>query len=148
MALGDGPLPSPQPRTAHGPDAVASLHGATVPLLVDRIRAGLGIALVALVVLAIADFSRNRALIVRLYTIAGVQATVLVLAFLALRGRPTWRRAVVVQLVTLATVFAAGVVSDVVSSNVESTSLLSFVVCLVTATLLPWGVWPQVATVI
>ncbi len=114
------------------------------PLLAERVRAGLWITLAALLAFAVADFFLSRDLLIPLYAIALCQAGVVVAAFRALRADVSRRRAIGVALGTLTAVFWTGVVSDVLSDNTQSTSLLAGIVSMVAATLLPWGVWAQV----
>ncbi len=127
---------------APGPDA------AVTQLLVERTRAGLGIMLGALVVLWATDVSLDASLIVPLTLITLFQAACVGLGFVALR-RARGRRAVAtIPIAVLFGIFMAGVVSDYLSSNPQGTGLSALVTCLISATLMPWGIWFQLATVV
>jgi signal transduction histidine kinase len=120
-------------------------HAALAPQLAERVRVLLALALVAICVFAVADFVAHRAEVDILWLLAVAQAGALAIAWSALGGEPTWRRAVVVPIVTLSTVFASGVTSDALSSNLLTTPLSAVCVAIATAALLPWGALPQAA---
>ena len=117
-------------------------------LLRERVRIGLWICVASLGVLWIADYAVHRDAIGPLSLITIVQEVFIGLAFFALRRVRTWRALVAVPIVTLAGVFGTGVWSDVLSNNPEGTGLTALATAMITATLLPWGVGPQVVLVL
>ena len=126
-------------------DDAAAYRARQAPLLVERVRMLLALALAAISVYAVADFVAHRAQVGILWLLALAQAGALAAAWAALGGTPRWRRAVVVPIVTLATVFATGVTSDALSANPLTTPLSAVGVAIATAALLPWGAVPQAA---
>jgi signal transduction histidine kinase len=121
----------------------ARLDRETVRLLAERGRAAFWLVIAAVVAFAVADFAVNRHVLAPLLGIAGLQVTVAATGILALRGVPSWARAVGVSIAVLGVVFASGAVSDVLSTNPYATSTMSLLGCLVSATFMPWGAWPQ-----
>jgi signal transduction histidine kinase len=117
-------------------------------LLRERIRIGLWISVVSLGFLWIADYAVHHDAIGPLSLIAIAQEAFIGLAFLALRRVRTWRALVAVPIVALGGVFGTGVWSDVLSSNPEGTGLTALATAMITATLLPWGVGPQIVLVL
>ncbi len=142
--------PSDDP-TAHAADCpeagctLADLRAATVPLLVERARTGFWLCAVSLALFAVVDFLIYPQLLAAMYAVGAVQVAILILGFWSLNRITTWTSAVNVTLATLGGLFAFGVLSDVISTNLEATALASITSCMITATLLPWGLWPQVA---
>jgi signal transduction histidine kinase len=122
------------------------LRAATLPLLIERVRMGFGLCLLALVMFASVDFAIHpHSILGILYLLAAAQAVVVFVGRRAIGSVKTWRAATLVPLAVLAALFALGLVSDVISSNLEATALASIAACMITATLLPWGLWPQIA---
>jgi len=117
-------------------------------LLRDRVRIGLWISVASLGFLWIADYAVHHDAIGPLSLITLAQEGFIALAFLALRRVRTWRALVAVPIVCLAGVFGTGVWSDVLSSNPEGTGLTALATVMITATLLPWGVGPQIVLVL
>ncbi len=122
-------------------------HAAITALLIERGRAGLWIMLVALAVLWAADVGFDPALVEELTAITLFQAACIGAGFVALRRAHHRSAAACVPVLVLAGIFASGVVSDVVTRNPQGTSLSALVTCLISATLMPWGPWFQLATV-
>jgi signal transduction histidine kinase len=117
-----------------------------VRLLVERANAGFALIIAAVLAFAVADAAVNRDLLGPLLGIAVLQICAAAGGILALRGSPTRARAVTVPVVVLGVVFVSGAVSDVMSHNVYATSTMSLLGALMSAALLPWGMWPQIAT--
>jgi signal transduction histidine kinase len=117
-------------------------------LLRERTRAGLWICLIGLGVLWVADYAVHRDEIRALSLIALMQAGFIGLGFLVLPRTRTWTGLVAIPITVIGGIFATGVVSDVMSNNPQGTGLSALVTCMITATLLPWGVWPQVLIVL
>ncbi|HEY2388847.1 MAG TPA: HAMP domain-containing sensor histidine kinase [Candidatus Binatia bacterium] len=117
-------------------------------LLRERVRVGLWISVASLGFLWIADFAVHHDAIGPLSLITLAQEGFIALAFLALRRVRTWRALVAVPIVSLAGVFGTGVWSDVLSNNPEGTGLTALATSMITATLLPWGVGPQIVLVL
>jgi signal transduction histidine kinase len=129
-------------------DPQPPVEGERAWLLRERTRAGLWITLIGLGVLWIADFAVHRNEIRALSLITLVQAGFIGLGFLVLPRTRTWAGLVALPITVIGGIFATGVVSDVLSDNPEGTGLSSLVACMITATLLPWGVWPQMLMVL
>jgi signal transduction histidine kinase len=145
-----GSDPTPPDQLGRGPAArgeLGALRETALPLLVERARLGLWITLVGIGLFAVTDFVFNRDALVPLYTIAVVQVGVVAVAFRVLGRARTWHQAVVRTLTFIGAMHLTVVVSDVLSNN-DTMSLLGLVTVLITATLLPWGAWPQVVTVL
>ncbi len=104
--------------------------------------------LVALLVLLVTDASLRRAAFGTLVQITLFQAACVGLGMLALRRARGRRTAAAVPILVLTGIFASGVVSDVLTRNPFGTGLSALVACLVSATLMPWGMWFQLATVL
>jgi signal transduction histidine kinase len=112
-------------------------------LLVERVRVGLGLVLLALALFALADLLRHREVLWALYAIAGGQVAVLGVARRLLRGAVGRRRAVAVTLATFALLYATGIVSDFLSANEAPTPLSALVGAVVTGIMFPWGAGAQ-----
>ncbi|HEV7732459.1 MAG TPA: PAS domain S-box protein [Candidatus Binatia bacterium] len=117
-------------------------------VLVQRIRAGLWLLLLAIALFVAAYVPDGHVASRAILTVKAVQLATILAAFALLRGRVTWNSAVAVALVVLTEVCATTAVSGVLTAEVSSIFLLFTVLTLATATLLPWGVVPQIATVL
>jgi signal transduction histidine kinase len=104
--------------------------------------------LAALAVLWVTDVSLHATLVAPLTVITVFQAGCVGLGFAALRRARGRRQVATIPIVVLAGIFASGVVSDVITANPQGTGLTALVTCLLSATLMPWGTWFQVATVL
>jgi len=120
----------------------------TARLLAERTRAGLWIMLVGLGVLWATDVSLRPEVGRSLALITGFQVGCVALGFVALRFARRRRVVATIPVAVLAGIFAAGVVSDVISSNPHGNGLSSLVTCLIAATLMPWGAGFQSALVV
>jgi signal transduction histidine kinase len=114
------------------------------PLLVDRARAGLRLCLTSISLFAIADQFVYPDLVPRLYALKAVQVGTALAAFVALRGRPTRRRTVVTAATTVSILCVTSAWSGVVTDDAGTTPVLLVVLAMGAATLLPWGMGPQV----
>lgn len=141
-------LAEPYPARADGTLIRAALRQELAPLLVRRMRAGIWLLVAALAVFAIEALVIYRAESAALFEVKLIQLATLVWAYWALARRPpAWRRSVAIALVVLCEVCVTTVISSLVTGDPVSALLLFIVLTMGTAMLLPWGVWPQVATV-
>jgi signal transduction histidine kinase len=79
--------------------------------------------------------------------IKAVQIATVVAVLLALARRPPWTATVVLGIATAAEICVTLAASGVLTREIASTPLLLILVTLVTGSFVPWGLWPQVATV-
>src|SRR5262245_55492039 len=126
----------------------AELRAHLTPLLVHRMRAGIWLLVAALLLFALEIFAVYPAHAPSLLRVKGVQLLTLVWGYWALWRRPeAWRRSIWIGLVVLVEVCITTVISSIITDDPVSALLLFIVLTMGTAMLLPWGVWPQVATV-
>ena len=123
------------------------LRERTHQLFIERLRAGLRLVLIALGLFALADLGANRAVLALLYPVKLFQLGFVLGVFRILRGAPSWERTVATGLVSIAVFCAVSAVSGLITHDTATTPLLCIVLTMATATLLPWGVRPQLATV-
>lgn len=126
----------------------AELRAELTPLLVRRMRAGIWLLVAALLLFALEIFAVYPAQAPSLLRVKGVQLLTLMWGYWALSRRPeAWRRSIWIGLVVLVEVCITTVISSIITDDPVSALLLFIVLTMGTAMLLPWGVWPQIATV-
>lgn len=114
-------------------------------LLAQRLRVGLWLSLTSITLFALVDPFVNRGLLVPLYAIKAVQIAVVIAVFRLLR-RPLSRRAVILTALLVVAVFSVTTaMSGIVTADAGTTPVLLAVLSMGAATLLPWGVRPQLA---
>lgn len=113
-------------------------------LLIERARAGLGLSLLSISLFAIADPFVFPQLLRPLYALKAVQIGTTVAALFVLRRGMSLARAVVVGLVALTVLCVTTAASGIVTHDAGTTPVLLVVVTMGAATLLPWGVGPQI----
>jgi PAS domain S-box-containing protein len=116
-------------------------------LLARRVRIALLIVLLSNALFALADLllaaSRPGALLI----LKLIQASAVLAAFTVVRLRPQRAWIVASTLAALAVISTATAVSGVLTTDVVTTPILCLALTLGAATLLPWGVVPQLVTV-
>jgi two-component system sensor histidine kinase/response regulator len=116
-------------------------------LLVERLRSALAIVLSAVVLFAFGDLWLNRGHIGALYLLKLIEVTILALVYRALRVPRLQTRIVPIALLGFASACLVSAMSGIFTHDSATTTLLVIVAIMATATLLPWGFWPQLAAV-
>jgi signal transduction histidine kinase len=119
----------------------------TTRLLVRRIRAGLYILLLAIVLFGLSATVFNRDQLGPLLILKGVQLATVLAVFWLLAAPARWRWSVPAALVTVSEVCITTAASGIIAHEVATTALLFILFTTATATFLPWGIRPQLAMV-
>ncbi len=124
---------------------LAEFRASVVPLLVERVQAGLRILLAALLLFAAVQLNGRAAGADAgwLLAIKLVQLLTLVWALAVIERRTGWRAAVAVALVVAIEVSLTTAATGTITGDVASTFLLAIVMQMATASLLPWGAVAQ-----
>jgi signal transduction histidine kinase len=118
----------------------------SVTLLAQRTRVGLWLSLTSITLFALTDPFLNAHLLAPLYAIKAFQVAVAIILF-AVVDRATRRGTVALAALIAVAVFSVTTaLSGNVTGDAGTTPVLLVVLSMGTATLLPWGVWPQLAT--
>jgi signal transduction histidine kinase len=118
----------------------------TTRLLLERTRAGLWVTLACVLLFALGDLDVSRSVLPRLYAFKG-GVVALIVAGLFILGRTTQRWvALTAAFLTVNGTYAAIAATDVMAGHLETTPLLAVACGMAAAALLPWGLWPQLAT--
>ncbi len=128
------------------PLARDSFREEITPLLVERIRAGLKLSLVSISLFAIADLLVYRNLLPPLWLLKATQIATLAATYVLLRRPVSRSKAVAAAAATLAVLCITTAASGVVTHDAATTPALLVVLSMGAATLLPWGVAPQLVT--
>jgi signal transduction histidine kinase len=111
--------------------------------LAQRARVGLWLCLTSITLFAITDPFLNAHLLGPLYAVKALQVAVALATFRVLRGAVTRRVAIVATVVAVAVFSVTTAISGIITNDSSTTPVLLIVLGMGTATLLPWGVGPQ-----
>jgi signal transduction histidine kinase len=125
----------------------APLDDETMRLLVRRVRAGLWILLLAILLFGLIELTFDREHLVPLATLKAVQLATVLFVFWLLASPARWRWCVWAALGTAAEVCITTALSGVVTHDVATTYLLFILFTTAAAAFLPWGVGPQLGMV-
>jgi signal transduction histidine kinase len=121
------------------------LDDETRQLLAGRLRGGLWLVLIGIVVFAASDPVVHPGLVRQLYAVVGVELAV-VLGAIGLVGFTTSAAQVIaIAFTVVSTLCVTTALSGIIVGDIATTPVLLLVFTLGVATLLPWGVWPQLA---
>ena len=123
------------------------LDEGTLPLLVRRVRAGLWILLLAILLFGLIELLFNREQIGALGALKAIQLATVLSVFWLLQSPARWRWVVPAALVTVSEVCLTTAASGVVTGDVATTYLLFILFTGAAAAFLPWGVRPQLTMV-
>ena len=118
----------------------------TRDLLARRLRAGLGICLTSITLFAIADLYLSPARVPLLYPIKVFQLAVIAGVFWGLGRTRSRAWTTGLGILTVGVMALTTAASGIATDDAATTPILMVVVMMATATLIPWGVWPQLAT--
>ena len=118
----------------------------TQALLVERLRAGLWLILIGIVAFAVADPIARPAQLWPLVTVQAVEIAAALAAFAALRTERGREHAILVALAFVCLLSITTATSGNLMNDAVTTPLLLSLMSMGTATLLPWGVRPQLVT--
>lgn len=117
-------------------------------LLAQRLRTGLVIMLFAIALFALGEIVLNQPQIGALALVKLLQVAIVSAVLGALQTRRVERYVVPFALVTLTAICILAAASNIVRHDITTAPLLFIVLTVGTALLLPWGVTPQLATVV
>jgi PAS domain S-box-containing protein len=115
--------------------------------LVQRVRLGLTIVVGGILLFAAMDLRFASVSLARLYSLKVVGLALVAIAYAALRRPNIAAHAAIVGWVVLATAFAMNAISGIATGESAGIAILCVSATLITATLFPWGTYPQLATV-
>jgi len=113
--------------------------------LAQRTRVGLWLCLTSITLFALTDPFVYAHVLGKLYAVKAFQVAVAIAAFRVLRGPVTRRLAIVATVIAVAVFSVTTAISGIITNDSSTTPVLLIVLGMGTATLLPWGVGPQLA---
>jgi PAS domain S-box-containing protein len=119
----------------------------TTRLLAARMRAGLLIVLAAIALFAVAEYRLQREHLAPLLTLKLLEFGIVACVFGALHVPALERRTSQVALLAVGTLCTTTVIAAIVAGDYATPPLIFIVMAMATATLLPWGVRPQLTAV-
>ena len=111
--------------------------------LAQRTRVGLWLCLTSITLFALVDPFVNAHVLGKLYAVKAFQVAVAIATFRVLRGPVTRRTAILATMVAVTVFAVTTAISGIITSDIGTTPVLLIVLGMGTATLLPWGVGPQ-----
>ncbi len=112
-------------------------------LLVGRLRAGLWVTLLAMAAFALSDPVVHPEHLPRLSLVVGLELAVALAALGSLRLVTTTRQVIAVAFITVSAICVTTALSGIIVADASTTPVVVLVLTLGAATLLPWGVVPQ-----
>jgi signal transduction histidine kinase len=110
-------------------------------LLTERVRGGLWLLLATVSVYGAGEILLRPAALSRLFPYRAFILVVVVVAQITLRLRPTRRWTSAVALVTLGAVCTSAVASGNFTGDIATMTVLSVVLVILSAAVIPWGIW-------
>jgi PAS domain-containing protein len=117
-------------------------------VLAQRMRIALLAWLAPIFLFGLADlFLAHRGALAQLYALKLFGLIAVGIAYAALRATRQWRTVLAIALLSIALIYALSTASAIIDGEDRTIPILSLAGALATATLLPWGVGPQLAVV-